>query len=480
MSSNTAIRDAFSQQLLAALSDVIAASTYFIFMWHYSRSLTIFVAIVALLQDGITVASLHIIKPLIAREMYTQIQAQSYNMSVVNGIEAIKTSVAECSVQGRWKRLFNESIEASIARDRTSAFLSAISSILNIGAPLTTLVFGSMLVLNGRLTTGQMLAFSALTGAFLAPAISLISNQTWQNLGLHLDRLDDVFDSPLEGDGQRSVAPRLTGDIDMHNVSFRYSSQGPLVLSGINVHIPSGSKVVIVGTTGSGKSTLLRLLSGVTTPSSGTILYDRIDLQSLDLQSVRRQIAYVSQNRFLFNDTVRANIALADSETSILNVEWAANMAEISAEIAAMPNGFDTVLSEYGRDLSGGQRQRLCIARALVNRPSILMLDEATSEIDGQTEARIHSNLSQLECTQLAVAHRLAVAREADLILVLDHGKLIEHGRHAELIELNGKYRAMWAEANIDARVATSSTSTSSLHAGEISPSHVRIPVRLT
>jgi len=286
-----------------------------------------------------------------------------------------------------------------------------------------------------------MLALNALALAFLAPLTSLIATgQKLQLVQSHLERITDVMDAVPEQLSQAYQPPRLTGSITLQSVSFRYDEQALEVLRDINVAIEAGQKVAIVGRTGSGKSTLGKLLLGLYLPSQGEILYDGIPLRFLDYQAVRVQFGVVMQDATVFSGSIRQNIAFSDPNMSLERVTRAAQAAALHDEIMRMPMGYETFVSERGSALSGGQRQRKALARALAHAPSILLLDEATSALDVITENVIEQNLRKFACTQIIIAHRLSTIRNADLILVLDEGKIVEQGTHQELVRCNSFY----------------------------------------
>jgi len=235
-------------------------------------------------------------------------------------------------------------------------------------------------------------------------------------------------------------APRLHGGIELQHVGFRYNPQTPWVLRDITVNIKPGQKVALVGRTGSGKSTLALLLLGLYTPAAGEIRYDGTPLHTLNYRTLRRQFGVVLQEPVLFSGSIRQNIAMHDPAFTLAQVRTAAQLAAIDEEIMQMPMGYETLVSEGGSGLSGGQRQRIALARALVHQPAILVLDEATSHLDVVTERFVDEQLSQLACTRVVIAHRLSTIRNADLILVLDHGQIIERGTHEELLASDTDY----------------------------------------
>jgi ATP-binding cassette subfamily B protein len=232
----------------------------------------------------------------------------------------------------------------------------------------------------------------------------------------------------------------LSGRINLERVSFRYDPEAPEALHGVTLQIEAGQKVALVGRTGSGKSTLGKLLLGLYLPTAGQILYDNFPLSNMDYQEVRRQFGVVMQDTALFSGSVRQNISLHDSAMPEAQVVQAAKMAAIHEDIMQMPMGYETLVSEGGSALSGGQRQRLALARAIAHNPAILLLDEATSHLDVITEQQVEQNLRQVNCTQIIIAHRLSTIRDADLIIVMDHGTIVEKGSHFDLMVRNGYY----------------------------------------
>jgi ABC-type bacteriocin/lantibiotic exporter with double-glycine peptidase domain len=225
----------------------------------------------------------------------------------------------------------------------------------------------------------------------------------------------------------------LQGAIAVENVSFRYSPRAELVLHDISVAIQPGEKIALIGPVGQGKSTLARLLLGLYTPDRGTIRFDGCDLRELDLTALRRQVGVVAQESFLFNDTIRYNIALNDPSIPLERMREAARIACIDDVIERLPLGYDTIVGENGRNLSGGERQRLAIARALAHQPAILLLDEATSALDEATEKRVHQNLSARRCTRILIAHRMQTIADAYRVLVLMQGRIAMQGTYDEI-----------------------------------------------
>jgi len=287
-----------------------------------------------------------------------------------------------------------------------------------------------------------MFALNALATSFLTPLASLVSGgQQIQVVRAHFERLADINTADPEQERAKVLPPPfLSGRIRLEHVSFRYNADHPEVLHDINLSIEPGQKVALVGHTGSGKSTLGKLLLGLYIPTSGQILYDNFPLSNLDYQDVRRQFGVVMQDTTLFSGTVRQNISLHDPAMEMEQVVEAARLAAIHDDIMQMPMGYETFVSEGGSALSGGQRQRLALARAIAHHPAILLLDEATSHLDVLTEQQVEQNLRSVPCTQIIIAHRLSTIRDADVIIVLDHGSIVERGSHYDLMVRNGYY----------------------------------------
>jgi ATP-binding cassette subfamily B protein len=409
-----------------------------------SPPLATLVLILGLLQVLVVLLARRRNQHLMSETLQVQAKSESYTYELLAGIETLKAAGAERRAAEHWEQLFIDQVNVAVRRGRLDASVDAVTGTLQLGSPLAILVYGGFQVLNGDLSLGTMLAAAALAAGFLEPLATLVTTGLkLQLLHSYMERINDVLDAPREQEGRTvAIADRLTGRVQADGVSFAYGGPlAPLVLNDVSLEVQPGQLVGIVGRSGSGKSTLACLLLGLYRPTSGRILFDGRDLAELDLKSLRGQIGIVTQRPYLFGGTIRRNIALSNPEMTHEMVVDAAKLACIHDEIVAMPMGYDTPLIDGGVSLSGGQRQRIALARAVAHHPTILLLDEATSDLDSVNERMVQHNLSALGCTRIVIAHRLSTIADADLILVMDEGRIVQRGRHDELMALPGAYR---------------------------------------
>jgi ATP-binding cassette, subfamily B, bacterial len=442
MGSNTVIRDTLSNQLISTFLDSGTVIIYFIILTWQSLPFAGLALGLGMLQVILLLTSNRAIHELSRKELAAQGKSQGYMAEALSGMATLKAAGAEQQAMEQWTNLFLEQLNISVRRNYLSVILSNIMTALRMLTPLALLWLGALEVLNGSFSTGTMFALNALAASFLTPLGSLVSSgQSLQVVRAHFERLTDVSSAEPEQDRTKALPPPyLSGRIQLNHVSFRYDAENQDVLRDINLQIEAGQKVALVGRTGSGKSTLGKLLLGLYLPTQGQILYDNFPLSNLDYQEVRRQFGVVMQDTSLFSGSVRQNIALHDNSMENEKIVKAAQLAAIHQDILQMPMGYETLVSEGGSALSGGQRQRLAIARAIAHNPAILLLDEATSSLDVLTEQQVEQNLHAVDCTQVIIAHRLSTIRDADVIVVLDRGNIVEKGSHFELMVRNGYY----------------------------------------
>jgi ABC-type bacteriocin/lantibiotic exporter with double-glycine peptidase domain len=432
-------------QILSALLDGPLAIGYLILVFIRDPLFGACLVGIALVQIILLLATTRRINYLAQQELTALSATQSHLIQAIGGIETLKASGAEEHAVEQWSKNFTAQLNADVKGGITKGLLEAALGAIRVLAPLGLLWVGAWRIFDGGLTLGALLALNAIAVAALTPLSSLMSSlQSLQQAGAHFDRLSDILASePEPTDGIEVL--RLRGAVELRNVGFRYDPRAPWTVEDVSLKIAPGQKVALVGASGSGKSTLARLLLALYMPTTGEIRYDGVPVSELNLRTLRRQFGVVTQAPSLFTGTIRENIALTDPEASFARVAEAARVARLDDEIRQMPMGYETMLTE-GAGLSGGQRQRLALARALLSlAPKILLLDEATSNLDSESEAAIESHLAQLTQTRIVIAHRLSTIRDADLILVVDGGHIVERGTHDRLLASGGRYASLLA-----------------------------------
>ena len=446
------IRSFLTGTALTVLLDAIFSVVYIAVMLLYSVPLTFASLGVLPLFVGLTMG----VAPIIRRQLRQQAEAnarvQSHLVETLSGMETVKGQGMELPSEWRWEQLYGGQIEAGFRNTITSTAAGSANQFLGQVSGLIVIWFGAMLVLEGKMTLGQLIAFRILSGYVTSPLLRLASLwQNFQETALSLERLSDIVDHREEieiaGENLPPIPP-LQGAISYEGVNFRFGTSGPLQLLNVSFEIPAGSFIGIVGSSGSGKSTMLKLLTRLFDPLEGTIRIDGYDISKVDLYSLRTQVGVVPQDSLLFDGTVQANIALTRPDASFEEITGAAQVACAHDFIQALPGGYSSSVGERGSALSGGQRQRMAIARMVLKRPRLLVLDEATSALDVNTEQQVTRNLAEVYrgSTVLFITHRLGSLRHADRILVMHEGSLVEQGTHTELMQLGGRYATLYRQ----------------------------------
>jgi ATP-binding cassette subfamily B protein len=384
----------------------------------------------------------------VSREIFKAIaQESSYLIEALTGLKTVKSTAVEHTVRWHWEELLNKEIKTNLSGQIISNRLQIFSNLIQGLATTGLLWYGAYLVIYNQLTVGQLVAFNMLLGNIITPFQRLIVlwNQL-QEVVISIERINDVLDTEPEEDLQnqpRQNLPQLQGHIRFDNVTFRYHPESDInILENLSFEIKPGQMVALVGRSGSGKTTISKLVLGLYPPTDGKVLIDGQDISSISLRSLRQHVGVVDQDTFLFGGTIRENISLGHPGVPLIEVIEAAKLAGADEFIKKLPMGYETQIGEGGGLLSGGQRQRIAIARALLGNPRLLILDEATSHLDTESERIIQQNFNTIlkGRTTLVIAHRLSTVRNADLILVLDRGVLIERGTHEELMSKRGHY----------------------------------------
>jgi subfamily B ATP-binding cassette protein HlyB/CyaB len=374
---------------------------------------------------------------------------QAFLTETISGIQTVKTQALELQMQGRWEDQLANYIKASFAAQNLNNIAGQVAGLVSKVTTLLIIWQGAHLVIAGSLSVGQLVAFNMIAGRLTAPILKLVQLwQDFQHAGISLERLGDILNTPPEPGFTpgRTTPGQLEGEIRFDRVRFRYRPDGPVVIDGLNLTIKAGERIGLVGMSGSGKSTLAKLVQRLYIPESGRILVDGRDLAIIDSIWLRQRIGVVQQDSFLFNRSVRENIAVSSPGLSFEIVEKCARMAGAHSFILDLPEAYDTIVGEQGCNLSGGQRQRIAIARALVSDPRVLILDEATSSLDYESERIVQDKMELISQgrTIIVIAHRLSTVRQCDRILVMDGGTIAEEGSHDELIVANGCYANLY------------------------------------
>ncbi len=442
LESNAVLRNIINTQFISSILDTISVLVYLAILIRMAPLFALVAVLFGVAQMILMVSATKRILRLLKSNLEAQGRSQGYLTEALVQITTLKAAGAEKHVRLRWLRLFFAEMSSSVRNSYFISFVVSVQNVIHGLAPLALMLIGAQQVITGSLQLGTMLALLSLATSFLSPLESLVNTgQQIQQAYAHLERIVDVMKSEPEQPNTVVVAtPRLTGHIQLINVGFQYDMNAKPVLHNINLTIQPGQKIAIVGRSGSGKSTLGKLLLGLYLPTQGEIYYDKIPLRSMNLQEVRAQFGVVMQDIGLFNGSIRENIAFNTPGIDLTAVVWAAQAAAIHDDIIKMPMDYETIVSEGGSAISGGQRQRLALARALVRNPALLLLDEATSSLDVTTERVVEQNINNLSCTQIVIAHRLSTIRNADIILAVDQGTIIEQGTHEALLQHDGFY----------------------------------------
>ena len=446
------IRNFLTGEALTTIIDAIFSIIYIVVMAIYSWVLTIVALLVVPVQVSITIIGAPLFRKQFRQAAHENAQTQSHLMEVLTGIQTVKAQNVEMVSRWKWQELYSKYIARSFEKTVTATTLGQSGQVLQKLSQLMVLWVGASLVLRGELTLGQLIAFRIISGYVTQPLLRLSTIwQRIQELKVSFERLGDIVNTPEEStdsDKAKIALPPIMGNVEFRDLDFRFDFGKPTVLRNINLSVPAGTFVGVVGQSGSGKSTLMKLLPRLYSPEQGNIFIDGYNIDKVELYSLRRQIGIVPQEPLLFSGTVSENIAITNPNASGDEITEAARIACAHEFVMELDSGYSTQLGERATNLSGGQRQRLAIARTILSNPKLLVMDEATSALDYDTESRVCQNLrdSLKGRTVFFVTHRLSTIKKADMIVMMHQGSIVEVGTHEQLMNLQGRYFALYRQ----------------------------------
>ena len=441
-----------NEQITHSLVDVLAPQVinigllllYLVLMFSYSTWLTLIGIVAAAVNLGIVKYFSKVRINLIRSMEHSEGKYFSATISCIDNMESIKAAGAEMGFFKYWSGLWTHKFNMNANADKQQTQMALLPVLANGLVNMAVLVLGAYLILQGNLTVGMLMAFQGFMGSFLQPVNAIVNaSQTIVEMRSQMERVEDVMKYPedhRDNEGE-VVQGKLGGLLELKHVTFGYSPLQPPLIEDFNLRIEPGHSVAFVGSSGCGKSTLAKLISGLYKPWSGEILFDDRPIESISNEELTNSVAVIDQNVVLFDDTVAQNIRMWDPSIEDFTMMIACNDAQIRADIVSRPEGFGTKIVKGGQNFSGGQRQRIEMATALAKEPAILIMDEATSALDPKTEDEVMRRIRRMGPTQIIVAHRLSTIRDCDEIIVMDQGKILQRGRHEELIEQDGMYR---------------------------------------
>ena len=445
----------YMSSLCSTLVDTLFSTTitgvfsliYIVQIFSYARSLVVPSLIVTILTVALSLAANMLQASRNKEEMELAAKERGLTYAFINGIEKIRLSGAENRVFAKWIDLYTK--EANLKFNLP--VLIKFNSVFTAAISLIGTIIMYYVAVRSQVSVADYFAFNA-AYAYVSAAFTSISSMAIAAATIKpsLEMIRPLMEAePEKNEGRESLAG-ITGNIELSHVTFRYEENGRKILDDLSLRITARQYVAIVGRTGCGKSTLLRLLLGFEKPEKGAIFYDRKDIQTLDLGSLRRQIGTVLQEGDLFSGSIFENITITNPNLTLDDAWTAAEIAGLADDIRAMPMGMSTMLQEGSGGISGGQRQRIMIARAVAPKPKLLLFDEATSALDNITQKQVSEALDKMRCTRIVIAHRLSTIRHCDRILVMDGGKIVEDGTYEELIEKNGIFADLVARQRLD------------------------------
>ena len=450
--SNSYVCQILTDKFISIFIDLLLAFIYLFMMFKYSLALSILVIIIAIVLSLLSFFNSNKFNSITNDEMIEQVKVQKSLTEMIEGILTIKSIGSESIFFNKWSKLFDRQLQFTYKKGILNAIFTNISGTLIFIIPMIIIWYGSYFIKSNDLTIGTIVAFNTISTSFLKPILSL--SDSYSNiliLKTILNKLYDIIDSKPEKIITDNSLKISKGNITLNHVFYKYNVFNPYVINDVSFSINAGDKVAIVGKSGCGKSTLLKLILGLYSPEKGSISVDDIDISSINIKDFRSQIGVVLQEPQLFNDTVKNNILIGKENIPDSLLYKVAELSGINDFLVNTPLGLDTIVSEKGINFSGGQRQRISLARALINNPKILLMDEPTSSLDNESESSFMSTILKLSSTCIVVSHRLSTIINFNKIIVIDNGKIVEVGSHDELMSKKGYYQKLYSsKMNLD------------------------------
>ncbi|WP_341349933.1 peptidase domain-containing ABC transporter [Clostridium sartagoforme] len=443
------IKDVLTSVSLSLIMDIVLAVVSASILYVMNEKLFIVILVLTIISAALIYIFKAPYKKINLEQMEASARLNSHIIESLKGIETIKVHAAEEKSIEKLETQYIKNLKISFKEGVLSNIQGSISGAVSTVGNLVIMYIGARMIMNGDITLGSLMAFSTLSGYFMDPIGRLIGLQlSIQEASISLKRIAEIYEvdkEQEESETDKVKIEKIDGDIELNNITFRYGSRAP-VLRNVSIKIPKGKNVALVGESGSGKTTISKLLLKYYTPEEGKININGYKIEELDVYNLRENIAYVPQNVELFSGSIRENITLGRGNATYEEIKSACENAGCKDFIEKLPGKYDTFLEEAGGGLSGGEKQRIAMARALIKKPSFLILDEATSNLDFISEAKIFDTLFKKgkNITMLMIAHRLSTIRSCDIIYVMDKGKIVEEGDHESLLKKKGYYYKLY------------------------------------
>lgn len=443
------IKNILTSVSLSLIMDIVLATVSASILYVMNQKLFVVILVLTIVSAALIYIFKGPYKKINLEQMEAGARLNSQIIESLKGIETIKVHAAEENSIEKLELEYIRNLKIAFKEGVLSNIQGSISGAVSSVGNLILMYIGAMMIMKGDITLGSLMTFSTLSGYFMDPIGRLIGLQlSIQEASISLKRISEIYEVEKEQDEtevEKIKLEKIDGDIELNNITFRYGSRSP-VLNDVSIKIPKGKKVALVGESGSGKTTISKLLLKYYTPEEGKINVNDYNIEELDLYNLRENIAYVPQNVELFSGSIKENITLGKTNASYEEIKSACENAGCREFIEKLPGKYGTFLEEAGGGLSGGEKQRIALARALIKKPSFLILDEATSNLDFISEAKIFDTLFKKgrNITMLMIAHRLSTIRSCDIIYVMDKGKIVEEGNHESLLKKKGYYYKLY------------------------------------